>query len=38
MTGGPRVAAAVLAAVAVAILLSSLSYPPGGQGVPGPAG
>ena len=34
---GPRIVALVLAAIAVAILAASVSWPGGSQGVPGPA-
>jgi hypothetical protein len=34
---GPRLVAAVLALLAVLILVTTMSYPPGAQGVPGPA-
>lgn len=34
---GPRTAAAVLALIGLAITLVTLTYPPGAQGVPGPA-
>ncbi len=34
---GPRIVAAVLAALAVAILVTTFTYPPGARGVPGPA-
>ena len=34
---GPRIVAIVLALVGVAVGLTTLTYPPGSQGVPGPA-
>lgn len=34
---GPRTAAAVLAVIGLAVTLATLGYPPGTQGVPGPA-
>lgn len=34
---GPRVVAVVLTALAAVVLLATLTYPPGSQGVPGPA-
>lgn len=34
---GPRVAAAVLAVLGLTVTLVTLGYPPGAQGVPGPA-
>ena len=34
---GPRLVAVVLGAVALAILIATWSFPPGRQGVPGPA-
>lgn len=34
---GPRLVAVVLALVGAAVMLATLTYPPGTQGVPGPA-
>ena len=34
---GPRTAAAVLAVLGLGVTLATLAYPPGAQGVPGPA-
>ncbi len=34
---GPRLVAAALAVLSVGILLATIAYPPGEQGVPGPA-
>jgi hypothetical protein len=34
---GPRAAAAVLAVLGLGVTLATLAYPPGSQGVPGPA-